>query len=102
MGRDESGTLAALKAFRREPVDPSIAAHRGRIVKTPAMGCCWTSQAWSMPCAVWSSCRQRWQRRALRYRKLGGSPSASASIGDIIIDGDDIFGESTSPHDCKR
>jgi adenylate cyclase len=34
MGRDESGTLAALKAPRREVVDPLIAAHGGRIVKT--------------------------------------------------------------------
>jgi class 3 adenylate cyclase len=27
MGRDESGTLAALKALRQEVVDPAIAAH---------------------------------------------------------------------------
>jgi adenylate cyclase len=33
-GRDESGTLGALKAFRREIVDPQIASHGGRIVKT--------------------------------------------------------------------
>lgn len=34
MGRDESGTLAALKAVRQEVVDPAIAMHGGRIVKT--------------------------------------------------------------------
>jgi adenylate cyclase len=34
MGRDESGTLTALKALRREIIDPRIKAHRGRIVKT--------------------------------------------------------------------
>jgi len=38
MGRDESGTLAALKALRREVVDPRIAAHGGRIVKTAGDG----------------------------------------------------------------
>src|SRR5512143_444716 len=38
MGRDESGTLAALKALRREVVDPKIDAHNGRIVKTTGDG----------------------------------------------------------------
>jgi hypothetical protein len=36
MGVDEEGTLAALKASRREIIDPEIAEHRGRIVKTTA------------------------------------------------------------------
>ena len=31
MGRDESRTLAALKALRRDVVDPAITRHRGRI-----------------------------------------------------------------------
>jgi adenylate cyclase len=34
MGGDESGTLAALKAHRRELIDPKIAEYGGRIVKT--------------------------------------------------------------------
>jgi adenylate cyclase len=34
MGAEEEGTLAALKAIRRELVDPRIVEHRGRIVKT--------------------------------------------------------------------
>jgi class 3 adenylate cyclase len=34
MGADEVGTLAAMKKHRREVVDPAIAAHNGRIVKT--------------------------------------------------------------------
>src|SRR6202049_4927628 len=38
MGVDEEGTLAALKAHRRELVDPKIAEHRGRIVKTTGDG----------------------------------------------------------------
>ena len=38
MGADEEGTLAALKAHRRELVDPKIAVHRGRIVKTAGDG----------------------------------------------------------------
>ena len=38
MGTDEVGTLAALKAHRREVVDPAIAAYHGRIVKTTGDG----------------------------------------------------------------
>ena len=34
MGRDESGTLAALKALRRDVIDPKVSEHGGRIVKT--------------------------------------------------------------------
>ena len=38
MGADEVGTLEALKAHRREVVDPAIADHNGRIVKTTGDG----------------------------------------------------------------
>ena len=38
MGADEVGTLQALKAHRRELIDPSIAEYKGRIVKTTGDG----------------------------------------------------------------
>src|SRR5580692_1313236 len=38
MGADEEGTLAQLKALRRELSDPKIKEHRGRIVKTTGDG----------------------------------------------------------------
>jgi class 3 adenylate cyclase len=38
MGADEEGTLARLKAHRRELIDPKISEHRGRIVKTTGDG----------------------------------------------------------------
>ena len=38
MGADEAGTLDALKRHRREVVDPTIAAYKGRIVKTTGDG----------------------------------------------------------------
>src|SRR5438477_12928705 len=38
MGADEEGTLAALKAIRREVSDPKVAEHRGRVVKTTGDG----------------------------------------------------------------
>jgi len=38
MEADGEGTLAALRAIRDELVDPKIAEHRGRIVKTTGDG----------------------------------------------------------------
>jgi class 3 adenylate cyclase len=38
IGADEEGTLARLKAHRRELIDPKITEHRGRIVKTTGDG----------------------------------------------------------------
>ena len=38
MGADEEGTLARLKALRAQLIDPAIAEHRGRIVKTTGDG----------------------------------------------------------------
>ena len=38
MGADEEGTLAALRAVRRDLADPKIAEHRGRVVKTTGDG----------------------------------------------------------------
>src|SRR2546425_12984786 len=38
IGADEEGTLARLRAHRRELVDTTLAEHRGRIVKTSGDG----------------------------------------------------------------
>src|SRR5205809_6274994 len=38
MGADEEGTLGRLKALRAELIDPAIAGHHGRIVKTTGDG----------------------------------------------------------------
>src|SRR5258708_37722150 len=38
VGLDEEGTLARLKVLRRELIDPKIAEHSGRIVKTTGDG----------------------------------------------------------------
>ena len=38
VGLDEEGTHSTLKACRRELIDPKIAEHRGRIVKTTGDG----------------------------------------------------------------
>jgi adenylate cyclase len=45
------GTLERLKALRRELLDPKIAEHRGRVVKTTGDGML-VESARSMPCAA--------------------------------------------------
>jgi adenylate cyclase len=39
IGADESGTLQGFRAIRTELFDPTIAAHNGRLVKTPGEAC---------------------------------------------------------------
>jgi class 3 adenylate cyclase len=56
MGTDEEGTLARLKAHRRELVDPKIAEHRGRIVKTTGDGMLVEFASVSTLCAAPSTC----------------------------------------------
>src|SRR5438034_2080513 len=38
IGADEGGTLERLRALRRELLDPKIAEHKGRLVKTTGDG----------------------------------------------------------------
>jgi adenylate cyclase len=56
MGADEVGTLQALKTHRRELIDPSIAAFKGRIVKTTGDGMLvvrWPRRRAASPGAHW-------------------------------------------------
>ena len=39
IGVDESGTLQGFRAIRTELFDPTIAAHNGRLIKTPEEPC---------------------------------------------------------------
>ncbi|SEE20254.1 adenylate cyclase [Rhizobiales bacterium GAS191] len=94
MGADEEGTLAKLKACRRELVDPKIAEHRGRIVKTTGDGMLveFASVVDAMRCAVevQRGMAARDANVALDSRiqlRIG------VNVGDIIIDGGDIFGD---------
>ncbi len=94
MGADEIGTLNALKAHRRELTDPTIAAHRGRIVKTTGDGALveFASVVDAVACAVAI-------QRAMITRNAAIDPERQIvfrigiNVGDIIIDGDDIFGD---------
>jgi TolB-like protein/predicted Zn-dependent protease len=94
MGRDESGTLVALKAHRRELIDPKIAEHDGRIVKTTGDGLLleFSSVVDAVRCAV-----DVQRGMAERNAGIGADKRLDfrigINVGDIIIDGDDIFGD---------
>ena len=94
MGADEVGTLRTLKAVRKEHVDPTIAAYGGRIVKTTGDGLLadFQSVVEAVACAVIVQRKMIERNSGIADEKrivfrLG------INIGDIIIDGDDIFGD---------
>ena len=94
MGIDEAGTLARLQALRRDPIDPTIAAHSGRIVKLIGDGALveFASAVDAVTCAIKI-------QELVRERFTGGSEENSIqfrmgiNIGDVIIEGEDIYGD---------
>jgi adenylate cyclase len=94
MEADEAGTLERLKENRSLVFDPSIAAHRGRIVKLMGDGALveFASAVAAVECAL--AIQQRTERAAadstdearIRYR-------IGVNIGEVIVDGDDIYGD---------
>ena len=91
---DDSATLSTLKAHRREVIDPRIADYGGRIVKTTGDGLLleFASVVDAARCAVDV-------QRALASRNVGVPADRridfriGVNVGDIIVDGDDIFGD---------
>jgi TolB-like protein len=94
MGADEEGTLAQLKAHRRALVDPKIQEHRGRIVKTTGDGMLveFASVVDAVRCAVEVQ-RGMAERNADVPQEERIEFRVGIHQGDIIIDGDDIFGD---------
>jgi len=94
MGLDESGTLAALKLARRELIDPKIAEYGGRIVKTTGDGLLleFPSVVEAVRCAVDVQRAMRTHNAALPAdRRIDFR--IGINVGDIILDGDDIYGD---------
>ncbi len=90
MGADETGTLAALKALRKDVFAPQVAAHNGRVVKLMGDGALveFPSIVNAVDCAVAV-------QRALAERASGEQIELRIGInlGDIIIEGSDIYGD---------
>jgi adenylate cyclase len=94
MGRDEERTLARLKTFRKKLVDPTIATHRGRIVKTTGDGMLveFASAVAAVRCAVEVQREMAKQNSGLP-QELRIEFRIGIHVGDIIIDDNDIFGD---------
>ena len=94
MGADEEGTLAELKAIRRELSDPKVKEHRGRIVKTTGDGLLieFASVVDTVRCAVEVQ-RAMAERNAAVPSEKRIELRMGINLGDIIRDGRDIFGD---------
>ena len=94
MGADEEGTLERLKALRRELLDPKIAEHKGRIVKTTGDGLLveFASVVDAVRCAVEV-------QQAMPERDTGARAESrielriGINLGDVIVEGDDLYGD---------
>ena len=94
MGDDEAGTLAALKAYREELIDPTIADHSGRLVKLMGDGALveFASAVDAVVCAVAL-------QEAMAARNIEAPEQRrivlriGINIGDLIVEGDDLYGD---------
>ena len=94
MGEDEAGTLSAVNKHRRELIEPKARQYNGRTVKLMGDGALmeFASAVDAVAFAVEVQCVMRArnqdvpEKRRIIYR-------IGINIGDIIIEGDDIFGD---------
>jgi adenylate cyclase len=94
VGLDEAGILVRLKEIRRLAIEPQLARHGGRIVKTMGDGLLldFASAVNAVACAV------EIQRHVTEVEMEVGAERRIAfrfgiHLGDIVIDGDDILGD---------
>jgi TolB-like protein/tetratricopeptide (TPR) repeat protein len=94
IGADEEGTLARLRALRRELIDPAIAANCGRIVKTTGDGILveFASVVDAVRCAV-----ELQRGMVLRNRDAQADGRiefrVGIHLGDVVVEGDDLLGD---------
>jgi adenylate cyclase len=94
MGEDETGTLAQLKAHRKDLIDPKIAEHHGRIVKLMGDGALveFPSVVEAVQCAVEIQPAMAERNAAIpEDRRI--EFRLGINVGDIIVEGDDIYGD---------
>lgn len=94
MGADEDGTLAALMAHRRELIDPAVAEHSGRIVKTTGDGLLveFASVVDAVRCAADIQRGMADRNEAVpRARRLAFR--IGINLGDVIVQHGDLYGD---------
>ena len=92
MGADEAGTVAALRKVWSETFNPAVAARHGRIVKMMGDGALveFGSVVDAVECAV---AVQRAMGERNRAAERPVTFRIGINLGDIVIEGDDIFGD---------
>ncbi len=94
MGKDEAGTLGAIKACREELIDPKIVEYHGRIVKLMGDGILleFPSVVEAVQCAV-DVQRAMGERNAEIPKDRQLVFRVGINLGDIIFEDEDIYGE---------
>jgi len=94
MGADEAGTLARLKEYRRELIDPKNKQFRGRIVKTTGDGILieFPSVVDAIRCSIEIQQGMR-ERNADVPKEKCIEFRIGINLGDVIIDGRDLYGD---------
>src|SRR4051812_49414717 len=94
MGQDEAGTLARLGTHRRELIDPTIAEHKGRIVKTTGDGILieFPSVVEAVACAVAVQLGMA-NRNAETPEGQRILFRVGVNLGDVIVQDGDIHGD---------
>jgi adenylate cyclase len=94
IGADEGGTLQALKAIRAELIDPTIAAHNGRLVKTTGDGVLieFSSVVDALQCATQVQTGMV-ERNATTPANKRIEFRIGINVGDIVVEDGDIFGD---------
>src|SRR5215469_13924228 len=94
MGADEEGTLQALRAIRSELIDPTIAAHNGRLVKTTGDGLLveFGSVVDALRCATEVQAGMA-ERNAPASMDMRIQFRIGIHQGDIVVEDGDIFGD---------
>jgi adenylate cyclase len=94
IGADEQGTLGRLRAIRTELIDPSIAAHNGRVVKTTGDGLLaeFASTVDSLDCSSKIQAQMA-ERNAVLTPESRIDFRIGIHQGDIVVEDGDIFGD---------
>ena len=113
IGADEEGTLSRIRLIRADIIDPAIAAHRGRLVKTTGDGLLieFASVVEALRCAV-----DIQHQMADRSAGVPSNERIEYRIGihqgDVVVEDGDIFGDGVNiaarlealadPDECRR
>jgi TolB-like protein/class 3 adenylate cyclase len=94
VGSDEAGTLARLKALRKELIEPLIADHHGRVVKLMGDGALveFASAVDAVECAV-AIQKGVAEREATLPEDRRIAFRIGINVGDIIVEDGDILGD---------